>query len=255
MNSICLKLRSHIRGAVVERRRADFDIPAAAPWVCSHICGADAGGSAISWGLKVRSDMRGADEGGGGRKIGFNTNHYMRSHMGGRRAEAEWEQNPLRNKWVQHPIFRLRFETAHSKPSLSSRNGRPALVRSEYVWTYPRKRSRNVKIRSARLRSATTQRICEHSIKLRICHFLRTKMVSSTRFRSGRGKWVLDPFVAERMLLPLHLCSATAYVWTHVMICVEANFPTASALVRFPHVWTYLKYCSTISIQVWGGIL
>ena len=32
------------------RRRADFDIPAPLPRVCSHIRGADAGGSAISWG-------------------------------------------------------------------------------------------------------------------------------------------------------------------------------------------------------------
>ena len=55
--------------------------------------------------------MRGADVGGGGRKIGFNTNHYMRSHIRGRGAEAEREQNPLRNKWVRH-IFRVRFETA-----------------------------------------------------------------------------------------------------------------------------------------------
>ena len=39
-----------MRGAVVERRRADFDIPAPPLWVCSHIRGADAGGSAISWG-------------------------------------------------------------------------------------------------------------------------------------------------------------------------------------------------------------
>ena len=44
------KLRSHMCGAVAERRRADFDIPAPLPRVCSHIRGADAGGSAISWG-------------------------------------------------------------------------------------------------------------------------------------------------------------------------------------------------------------
>ena len=44
------KLRSHMRGAVAERRRADFDIPAPLPRVCSYIRGADAGGSAISWG-------------------------------------------------------------------------------------------------------------------------------------------------------------------------------------------------------------
>ena len=76
--------------------------------------------------------------GGGGRKIAFNTNHYMRSHIRGRGAEAERGQNPLRKKWVQHPIFRVRFETARSKPPLSSRNGWSARVRSAYVWTYPR---------------------------------------------------------------------------------------------------------------------
>ena len=48
---------------------------------------------------------------GSGRKIGFNINHHMRSHIRGRGAEAEREQNPLRNKWVQHPIFRVHFET------------------------------------------------------------------------------------------------------------------------------------------------
>ena len=46
------------------------------------------------------------------------------------------ERNPLRNKWVRHPIFHVHFETARSKPSLSSRNGRSARVRSAYVWTY-----------------------------------------------------------------------------------------------------------------------
>ena len=39
----------------------------------------------------------------------------MRSHMRGRGAEAEREQEPLRKKWVQHPIYRARFETARSK--------------------------------------------------------------------------------------------------------------------------------------------
>ena len=33
--------------------------------------------------------MRGVDTGGGGRKIGFNTNHYMRSHIRGRGAGAK----------------------------------------------------------------------------------------------------------------------------------------------------------------------
>ena len=79
-----------------------------------------------------------AGAGRGGRKIGFNTNHYMCLHMRGRGAEAEREQNPLLKKWVQHPICSVCFETARSKPSLSSRNGRSARVRSAYVWTYPR---------------------------------------------------------------------------------------------------------------------
>ena len=39
--------------------------------------------------------------------------------MRGRGAEAEREQKPIRKKWVQHPIYRARFETARSKPSLS----------------------------------------------------------------------------------------------------------------------------------------
>ena len=95
-----------MRWAVAERRRADFDIPAPLPRVCSHIRGADAGGSAISWG--------------------------------------QW--------WF-----------------------------------------------------------------------------GACGFEAGAVNWVLDPFLAERFLLPLRLRSTTAYVWTHVMICVEANFPPASA--------------------------
>ena len=107
-----------MRGAVAERRRVDFDIPAPLPQVCSHIRGADAGGSAIPWGQRW---------------------------FGARGFEADAEN------------------------------------------------------------------------------------------------WVSDPFVAEWILLPLCLRSATAYVWTHVMICVEANFPPASARVRSAHVWTYLE--------------
>ena len=51
-------------------------------------------------------------------------------------------------------------------------------------------------------------------------------------FEVDAANWVLDPFLAERFLLPLRLRSATAHVWTHVMICVEANFPPASARAR-----------------------
>ena len=104
-----VKLRSHMRGAVAERRRADFDIPAPLPRVCSHIRGADVGGSAISWG--------------------------------------QW--------WF-----------------------------------------------------------------------------GARGFEAGAVNWVLDPFLAERFLLPLRLRSATAHVWTRVMIRVEANFPPAPARVR-----------------------
>ena len=39
--------------------------------------------------------------------------------MRGRGVEGEREENPLRNKWVQHPIFLVRFETLCSRPSLS----------------------------------------------------------------------------------------------------------------------------------------
>ena len=60
-------------------------------------------------------------------------------------------------------------------------------------------------------------------------------------FEADAENWVSDPFVAERILLPLRLRSATAYVWTHVMISVEANFPSASDRVRSAHVWTYLE--------------
>ena len=43
-------------------------------------------------------------------------------------------------------------------------------------------------------------------------------------FWSGCGKLGVGPIFAERISLPLCLRSATTYVWTHVMICVEANF-------------------------------
>ena len=36
-------------------------------------------------------------------------------------------------------------------------------------------------------------------------------------------------FLRKQILLPLRLGSATAHVWTHVMISVEANFPPAFA--------------------------
>ena len=61
--------------------------------------------------LKVHSHMRVAYAGGGGRKIGFNTNHYIHSHIRGRRAGAKSALQqmgptpnfppPLRNRVLQ----------------------------------------------------------------------------------------------------------------------------------------------------------
>ena len=58
-------------------------------------------------------------------------------------------------------------------------------------------------------------------------------------FEADVANWVLDPFLAERFLLPLRHRSATSHVWTHVMIYVEANFPPAStrACVNVPLWW------------------
>ena len=47
-------------------------------------------------------------------------------------------------------------------------------------------------------------------------------------FEADAENWVLDPILAEQILLPPRLRSATAYVWTHVMIYVEGNFPPTS---------------------------
>ena len=64
------------------------------------------------------------------------------------------------------------------------------------------------------------------------------------RFEADSENWVFDPFLVERILLPLRLRSATAHVWTHVMICVEANFPPASARVR-------LRMCERTFTSTW----
>ena len=122
-----IKLRSHMRGAVAERRRADFDIPAPLPRVCSHIRGANAGGSAISWG--------------------------------------QW--------WF-----------------------------------------------------------------------------GARSFEAGAVNWVLDPFLAERFCSR----SATAHVWTHVMICVEANFPPAPARVRPRMCERTFNRLSGFWLRKWSGV-
>ena len=86
-----------------------------------------------------------------------------------------------------------------------------------------------------------------------IYHFLTTKMVWSARFRSGRGKLGLDPFVAERILLPLRPRPATAYVWTHVMNCVEAYFPPSSARVRSRMCERTLSYVHICAERLQSG--
>ena len=65
-------------------------------------------------------------------------------------------------------------------------------------------------------------------------------------FEVDAENWVLDPFLSESILLLLCLHSTTKHVWTHVMICVEANFSPASfhicqrplhACVKIPQCW------------------
>ena len=71
-------------------------------------------------------------------------------------------------------------------------------------------------------------------------HILKSEF-EARGFEADAENWVLDSFVEERILLPIRLRSANAYVWSYVMICVEANFPPASARVRSAHVWTYIN--------------
>ena len=137
-----------------------------------------------------------AGAGGGGREIGFNTNHYMCSHMRGRRAEAEREQNPLHKKWVQLPICRVRFETACSKPSLSSRNGR-----------------------SARTRSSSAPRMCEHT---RGCG---AGMSKSTRLRSATA-----PLMCERSFISL--LSVYSMTWDNMANSLQTTFSNAFSWIK-----------------------
>ena len=106
--------------------------------------------------LKVRSHMRGADAGG---NIGFNANHYMCSHIRSRGAEPERDENPLRNKWVQHPIFHVCFEAACSKPSEMADLPASTLRICEHT-----RGSVTGMSKSARLRSANTLHMCERTL-------------------------------------------------------------------------------------------
>ena len=149
-----LKLRSHMRGAVAERRRADFDIPAPLPRVCSHIRGADA--------ERTRSGC-GADA------------EWTRSGCG---ADTEW-----------------------------TRSGRG-----------------------------------------RICHFLKTMMVWSVRFRSGRGKLSVGPiscgadFAPAPPLLRDRACVNTCndLCWSQFSARLGPRPPA--------HVWMYLNVPHTWSL-------
>ena len=120
----------------------------------------------------------------------------------------------------------------------------------------PCSRGRWVKLRSHMHRAVAERRRADFDIPpllLWVCSHIRREDVGGSVISSGqrwfgvRGfeadaeKLVLDPFVAERILLPLCLRSANEHVWTHVMICVEAIFPPASARIGSAHVWTYLK--------------
>ena len=70
------------------------------------------------------------------------------------------------------------------------------------------------------------------SYQYRKSHCGDKTVVRSSYLHSGisyTGKMTFLYWFSPQILLPLRLRSATAYVWTHVMICVEANFPPASA--------------------------
>ena len=56
-------------------------------------------------------------------------------------------------------------------------------------------------------------------------------------FKVDVKNWVLDPFVAERILLPLRLHSMTACV----NACNDLCWSQFSACIRSALVWTYLK--------------
>ena len=84
---LTVKLRSHMRRAVAERRRVDFEIPAPLPRVCSHLRGADA--------ERTRADLPFLEDNDGleravskqRRQIGC-WNHFLRSGFCSRSATA-----------------------------------------------------------------------------------------------------------------------------------------------------------------------
>ena len=101
-----------------------------------------------------------ADAGGGGRKIGFITNHYMRSHMRGRGTGAKSAPQemgptpnfprPLRNSALQTIIVLKKWQI-RPRPLHVCVNNTPG--------------SGAGMSKSARLRSATAPRMCERSLR------------------------------------------------------------------------------------------
>ena len=67
-------------------------------------------------------------------------------------------------------------------------------------------------------------------------------------FEADGENWVSDPFVAEQILPLSHLRSTAAFVWTHVMTFVEANFSPTSLHVCSTHVWMYLESLAVKSL-------
>ena len=166
-----------MRDAVAERRRADFDIPALLPRVCSHIRGAVA--------ERSRSG-RGA---------------VAERSRSGRGAVAE------------------RSRSGRGAVAERSRSGRGAVA----------ERSRSGRGADAG-RSAISR---------------GQWWFGARGFEAGAANWVLDPFLAERILLPLRLRSATAHVWTHVRVRFHLRGAVTTARSRFLAYSVFMLCVST----------
>ena len=99
---------------------------------------------------------------------------------------------------------------------------------------------------------ASLLRVCSHIRGADEGRLLRTQMVWSAWFRSGRGNLGVGPIYRSGFWS----CSATAYVWTHVMICIEGNFLPASAPRMCEHTFTEFFFLTQSSEQwTWNEIL
>ena len=88
-----IKLRSHMRGAVAERRRADVYIPSPLPRVCSHIRGEDA--------KRTRADLPFLED-----------NDGLFGARGFEADAANWVLDPFLAERILLPLC-LRSATAH----------------------------------------------------------------------------------------------------------------------------------------------